>query len=87
MFFLMGLIQVITLTVSGWALLKIIDIGEKQAEMNGKFDTFPIQQISNNRHRIEGLEKHIEIIDLKLSNVEKLVESLKVYCAGIHNKP
>jgi hypothetical protein len=82
--FLIGTINTVTLAVLGWVLLTLIKVLQRLASLEGKFDAFPIQQIANNRHRIEQLEKHQELADHKIGLLERGFEKFKDFCGAQH---
>lgn len=82
---LLGLIEVIIAGLLGWLCLKMVEVLERLNKMEGKFDSFPVSQIQNNRHRIEGLERHMEGVEIRLSSLEKVVDALKSFCNTKHS--
>lgn len=73
-FVLVGALQLIAIGLIGWALLKIIELLDRVGHLEGKFDAFPMQQVSHNRHRIEQLEKQNETMVMRLSRIERVCE-------------
>ena len=82
---LIGTLQLITIGLTGWVLSTVVKMLQRLATMEGKFDAFPIQQIANNRHRVEQLEKHQELVDHKLTSLERAMEAVKTFCGKQHN--
>jgi len=82
---LLGTLQLITIGLIGWTLSTLVKLLQRMSNLEGKFDAFPIQQINNNRHRIEQLERHEETVLLRLTAVERAVEAVKVFCGKNHN--
>lgn len=82
--FLVGTLQVIGIGLMAWILKTIIALIQRIAVLEGKFDAFPIAQIANNRHRIEQLEKHQELVDHKIGSIEKVIETIKTFCMKQH---
>ena len=65
-----GVLQSIGVGLSAWALVKIVAVLERLAKLEGKFDGIPLEQISNNRHRVENLEKAVDRLELRLTSIE-----------------
>ena len=82
--FLLGTLQLIAIGISTWTLTTVIRLLQRTAMLEGKFDSFPHQQIANNRHRIEQLEKHQETVLLRMSTVEKVIDSVRAFCNKNH---
>lgn len=70
--FLLGVLQVVTVGLSAWVLLRIVDILQRITKMESKFDSLPIARIDNNRHRIENLERTMDGVQMRVSNIEKI---------------
>jgi len=73
-FVLVGFLQIIAIGLIGWALLKIIELLDRVGHLEGKFDAFPMQQVTHNRHRIEQLERQSETTILRVNRIEKVCE-------------
>lgn len=71
---LVGLLQLICVGLSTWVLLKLVSVLERLAVLESKFDAFPVEQISKNRHRIENLERFNERVDARLLALEVIRE-------------
>ena len=84
-YFLLGLLQVIIIGLNSWLLLTMVKVVQRLAAMETKFDAFPIQQINNNRHRIEQLERHQELVDHRMGVIEGTLEAIKRFCGANHN--
>lgn len=82
---LLGLIEIIIAGLMGWLCLKMVEVLERLNKMEGKFDSFPISQIQNNRHRIEGLERHMEGLEIRHNALEKVVDAVKTFCNQKHS--
>ena len=66
---LLGCLQVIGIGLGAWVLATMVKVLERLAQLEAKFDEFPIKQISNNRHRIEQLERAVDRVQLKCQTV------------------
>ena len=84
-YFLLGTLQLIGISLTGWALLTLVKVLQRIASLEGKFDAFPVQQIANNRHRVEQLEKHQEIVDHRLTGLEQAVDAIRNFCGQRNN--
>lgn len=69
--FLIGTLQLIALSMHTWVAMKIIELLQRTSILEGKFDAFPIQQIYNNRHRVENLEKEVGGMGIRIEHLEK----------------
>ena len=76
-YLLIGLLQVIGIGLTAWALLTLVQVLERLAKLEAKFDEFPVQLIYNNRHRIEQAERMLELHTEQISNI-------RTRCAELH---
>lgn len=81
---LIGTLQVIAIGLISWTLNTIVKMLQRMSNLEGKFDAFPIQQINNNRHRLEGLERHQETVLIRLTTLEQVVNGIKAFCNSKH---
>lgn len=65
----MALLQGIGIGLTSWALLTLVKVLERLAKIEAKVDEFPLSQISSNRHRIEGLERGMDLHTEQIANI------------------
>jgi len=70
-FFLLGLLQVIAIGLTSWALLTLVRVLERLAKIEGKVDEFPLAQVASNRHRIENIERAMDLHTEQIANIRQ----------------
>jgi len=75
-YFLLGILQLVGIGLTSWALLTLVRVLERLAKMDTKIDAFPLSQIQSNRHRIENLERSTDLHTEQIANLRARCQEL-----------